>query len=303
MEFSTQDVAYTVCSPTGKVSIQLSLPLQRVRKNHLPNYSIIFKKSILASYLALSSVASSALAKRCPDRLVPSSFPLSARNEMEPSGCQTRSNRALELLHISHKKMLLKQLFSNINCLYISPLVLAGLNSAAGLQGEVPILHRPEKLLTNNILHFLAKMGFFPVFYLMYHRLVFGSYSSWKVSWSEISSWFAVTSTPRWGRILKLKKSNFRMGKSFGYHFLLHEFPPTFLTAKWRANSKQKKSKKKSILLPSLHLPHCEKWSMKSLFKKHSNRVKYHCFSYAPLIPPLLFFSRHPSLSLFRSFL
>ncbi len=63
-----------------------------------------FLTSILASYLALSSVASSAFANKCPDRLVPSSFPLSARNEMEPSGCQTRSNRALELLHISHKK-------------------------------------------------------------------------------------------------------------------------------------------------------------------------------------------------------
>ncbi len=30
----------------------------------------------------------------------------------------------------------------------------------------------------------------------MYHRSVEGSNSSWKVSWSEISSWFAVTSTP-----------------------------------------------------------------------------------------------------------
>ncbi len=47
---------------------------------------------------------------------------------------------------------------------------------------------------------------------------------------------------------------------------------------------------KKNIFLPTLYFPHCEKWSMKSLFKKHSKRVKYHCFSHAPLIPLLLFF-------------
>ena len=148
---------------------------------------------------------------------------------MEPSGCQTRSNRALELLRISHKKMLLKQLFSNINCLYISPLVLAGLHPAAGLQGEVPVLHRPESDLKSNLSIFLIYGKYFSrFFYLMYHRLVLGSYSSWKVSWSEISSWFAVTSTPKWGENIKKKKSNFHMGNSFGYDFLHHVFPPTF---------------------------------------------------------------------------
>ncbi len=46
-------------------------------------------------YLALSSTLS-VLAKRCPDFLQATNFPLLARNEMEPSACQTKSNRQLE---------------------------------------------------------------------------------------------------------------------------------------------------------------------------------------------------------------
>ncbi len=62
--------------------------------------------------------------------------------------------------------MLLKQLFSKINCLYISPLVLAGLNSAAGLQGKVPVLHRPESDLKSNLLIFLMYGKYFSRFFL-----------------------------------------------------------------------------------------------------------------------------------------
>ncbi len=45
--------------------------------------------------MALSSTLS-VLAKRWPDFLQATNFPLLARNEMEPSACQTKSNRQLE---------------------------------------------------------------------------------------------------------------------------------------------------------------------------------------------------------------
>ena len=41
---------------------------------------------------------------------------------------------------------------------------------------------------------------------LIYHRFDMSSYSSWKVSWSDISSWFAVTSTPE--KVIQLWVSN-----------------------------------------------------------------------------------------------
>jgi len=81
---------------------------------------------------------------------------------------------------------------------------------------------------------------------LIYHEPETGSNSSWKVSWSEISSWFAVTSTPCF------------TDTNLDKEFIIRRHFPSFIQWSGIVSKQRRRLFINNTLIPNKHFSNCK---------------------------------------------